>query len=155
MHLSAALVILIVSLMSSCNHAPKHETPVLFDLLQGSWKLENRPVIEQWVMKNGRLEGLVFLVGQEDTVITETLRLFEVEGAFWYEATVPDQNDGKPIQFQLTNSGEDFWVFTNKEHDFPDQITYRFVHTDSLTATIEGDATTGRRSINFEYHKIK
>jgi hypothetical protein len=154
MHLSAVLAILIVSLMGSCLHAPKHETPALFDLLQGNWKLENQPVIEQWVMKDGRLDGLVFLVRQEDTVITETLRLFETEGTFWYEATVPDQNDGKPVQFQLTNSGEDFWVFTNKAHDFPDQITYRFTHADTLSATIEGDAETGRRSINFKYHKI-
>jgi hypothetical protein len=155
MHLSAIKTILLVTLMGSCLHAPKHEMPAIFDLLQGSWSLENRPVIEQWVKKDGHLEGLVFLVRQEDTVITETLRLFEAEGNVWYEATVPDQNNGKPVQFQLTDSGEDFWVFTNKAHDFPDQITYRFVHADSLTATIEGDVESARRSIVFKYYKIK
>jgi hypothetical protein len=155
MLLIAIKIILVVTLMVSCLHAPKHEMPAIFDLLEGSWSLENRPVIEKWVKDDGHLAGLVFLVRQEDTVITEALRLFEAEGNFWYEATVPDQNNGKPVQFQLTDSGEDFWVFTNKAHDFPDQITYRFVHADSFTATIEGDAESGRRSIDFKYHKIK
>jgi hypothetical protein len=144
-----------MTLMISCDRQPESAYQTLVDHLEGTWQLKNHPVIEQWSLLADRLEGRVFSFLESDTTITETLRIFQQYDALWYEATVLDQNDGKPVLFKLTETTENSWLFENREHNFPQNIKYKFQYADTLVATIEGETGEGWKSIEFWYFRIK
>lgn len=79
-----------------------------------------------------------FVVGGKDTVFAETVALTSENGKLAYTVTVPGQNDGKPVRFDLTSSNENQLVFENPQHDFPNKIVYNKITNDSLVAEISG-----------------
>jgi hypothetical protein len=51
---------------------------------------------------------------------------------------VPDQNEGKQIQFSFTSITNGSFTAENPQHDFPKKITYMLRGSDSLHAHLEG-----------------
>jgi hypothetical protein len=55
-----------------------------------------------------------------------------------YTVTVPDQNDAKPVRFEMTSITDKQVVFENPAHDYPNKIVYNKTAEDSLIAEISG-----------------
>lgn len=68
--------------------------------------------------------GLIF--NDRDTTMLEQIQLLRRDNDFYYIATVPDQNNGNPIEFKLVKTDGTTFTFENPRHDFPQRIIYRF-----------------------------
>ena len=71
-----------------------------FEFLEGTWKIEGKEQYEVWVKKekNG-LTGYSYKINDNRKTILESIAIKIVDEQVIYEATVPDQNEGKTIQF--------------------------------------------------------
>ncbi len=109
--------------------------------LQGSW-LSQSPhgnAIEVWSIQNDSVyAGKSYFVSGSDTLSSETITLEQTGAELNYIPVVKNQNQGRPVQFKLTHTDKDLWVFENPSHDFPTVIKYRRIGQDSLLAEISG-----------------
>jgi len=109
--------------------------------LVGTWEQQTArgPVFESWQRDGDRaLAGQSYRLKGSDTVFLESIRLVEEGGRLLYIPTVADQNDSRPIRFVSKSVTDTALVFENPDHDFPQQISYRQMGTDSLVAEIAG-----------------
>lgn len=109
--------------------------------LIGEWGNTSKEGIltETWTKENdSTFLGKTYFITGKDTAFTESIQLMQKEDQLLYIPTVSDQNEGKPVSFILTTSSENQLVFENKEHDFPQKITYNKITNDSIVAEIYG-----------------
>jgi Domain of unknown function (DUF6265) len=71
-----------------------------------------------------------------DTLWKESLKVEMVEGVPYYVADVPG-NKGA-VLFKMIKGDEKEAVFENKDHDFPQRITYTLNNTKAITVKLEG-----------------
>lgn len=94
--------------------------------LEGTWKMENREIYEQWeILDEGSLKGTSYRLNNGKKSVTEYLEIRRQENAIIYTATVLNQNEGKGIDFILQQPDSLLWCFENPEHDFPKVIIYQ------------------------------
>lgn len=150
-HFSLSIILLSFFLIVSCKKEAKGETIIFrqknYSQLEkanwflGRWK-NNSPegnLSESWKKINdSTFFGESYFVIKKDTVFVETIQLEERNSKLSYIVTVPNQNDEKPVSFELTRSNTAQMVFENPNHDFPDKIIYNQVGNDSLLAEISG-----------------
>jgi len=145
-----ALFILIV--FCGCN-LPKSTSiyPTVFSAIEGSWKLEDSETIESWEFRDSIFHGQSFKLENSDTVTFEKLRILRKENKIFYEATVFQQNNGKPISFELTVYSKNEMNFENKFHDFPKKMHYEFPDEQSMIVTVSNE----EKKVIFNFKKIK
>jgi hypothetical protein len=73
------------------------------------------------------------------------------ENKIFYEATVFQQNNGKPISFELTAYSKNEMNFENKFHDFPKKMHYEFPDEQSMIVTVSNE----EKKVIFNFKKIK
>ncbi len=127
---------------------------LFFDQIIGTWQLKDQPIIEKWELKDGMYQSKVMMIRNADTTITEKIRIIEIDGEYFYEATVMDQNKSKPVLFRIAESNEKKVVFENPDHDFPNRIIYLLLDENTISATIEGIRDGENKIIEFKYSKI-
>jgi len=139
--------ILILFLSSSCADKKLSE----LDFLVGTWKRDNKEQFEVWE-KNNSLEliGHSYRIKDNQKTITETLVIKKIGDQFVYEATVPDQNEGRTVQFILNTETDSLFSFENDKHDFPKKIQYKKMNDNQLKVTVLGGDDSG-----FSYIQIK
>lgn len=94
---------------------------------------------ETWTKQNdSTLVGESFLIKDNDTLFSENMLIAQKDDSLYYIPTVKNQNEGKPVSFQLTSITDNTLVFENPKHDFPQKITYTKITNDSLVAEISG-----------------
>lgn len=107
----------------------------------GRWE-NNSPegnLSEIWKKENdSTFFGESYFVKKNDTIFAERVSLEERNGKLSYVVTVPNQNDAKPVAFELTSAEGNSLIFENPEHDYPNKIIYNQVGIDSLVAEIRG-----------------
>lgn len=124
-------------------------------LFLGSWVAENTKenITEKWIITtNGELQGTAFSVNDNDSGITEIMRLIEINGKLNFCATVLLQNPDRKqneVCFALISYKDDIFEFENPNHDFPKKIIYDFSGYEVLTARIEG----GNKSFDIKYRR--
>lgn len=109
--------------------------------LIGEWGNTSKEGVltETWTKENdSTFLGKTYFITGKDTAFTESIQLMQQNDQLLYIPTVSDQNEGKPVSFTLTTSSENQLVFENKEHDFPQKITYNKITNDSIVAEIYG-----------------
>lgn len=113
------------------------------DFLKGTWKINEKERYEHWTVCPDKLEGRGFNLenGLEKTY--ETLEIRMVDGKIKYFATVPDQNDGKTIEFPLTKSSANELTFENPDHDFPKKIVYKKLSPTEISVSVFGEGEKG------------
>jgi hypothetical protein len=116
--------------------------------------MEGEMVFESWSKSNGIFQSSVFEVSGNDTVITEKIRLISLQGEMFYEATVANQNQGKPVLFKLTEITKNEAVFKNELHDFPQLIVYEFLNANNLKTTISGMGKDENKAFDFLFQRI-
>lgn len=124
--------------------------------LQGVWKMQTAhgTQYEIWEKKGDtQLLGKSYSVNGADSVLEESISLSLNNGQIWYTPVVVKQNNGMPVPFKLVSMKDDKFIFENKEHDFPQQISYRIVNKTELIAEISGNTARGFRAVPFRFVK--
>lgn len=109
--------------------------------LIGNWGNTSQEGIltETWIKVNDSVyNGATYFTVKNDTVFSEDVKLKETNGKLTYVVTVPDQNDGKAVNFNMTSITVDNVVFENPKHDYPSKLTYTKIDADSIVAMISG-----------------
>lgn len=140
--------------------APLSTDPVFQKLwvLEGLWRMETGkgPIFEEWSKTDdSTLTGRSFRVNGADTLILENIRLVHDSDGIAYIPAVANQNDGKPVRFELAEYENNRFAFENPEHDFPQRIIYTVVTADSLVARIEGLSMGKTAGSNFCFTRVR
>ena len=114
-------------------------------LLSESWKKEN----------DSTFYGETYFVVENDTVFAEKIQLEERNGKLNYVVSVRNQNDEKPVSFELNKNSNKQLIFENPSHDYPTKITYNHVGADSLVAEISGMKDGKLEKELFKMKKVK
>ena len=114
------------------------------DFIIGTWKMEGKEQYENWELSNNKeLIGYSYKFKDSQKIITETLSIKILENTVIFEATVPDQNEGKTIPFTLNNEIKHHLSFENIDHDFPKRIQYKRINENEIEVTVLGDKDEG------------
>jgi hypothetical protein len=108
-------------------------------LFPGKWEMdvENAEVYEEWKLLNeNELTGISYSVNDGVKNISENLYLKRFADKWTYIAVPKNQN---PTLFALIEFSPKKFLFENKEHDFPQNISYEFHKDGRMTAAIEGE----------------
>ena len=134
------LSILIVLLTFSC----KDKETTELDFLVGTWKRENRDQFEVWEKNDlHKLSGYSYRMDGNQKSITETLEIEIINNQYVYKATVPDQNEGRTVQFILNTEVDTLFSFENYQHDFPKKIQYKIINENTLQVIVSGEKSQG------------
>ncbi len=147
-------LLLLMLLLCLSAAQPGREKPS-FDRLTGSWLMQTPRMVflEKWEKSTDGFTGAMYIIRTNDTTTAETIRLLQINGKYYYEATTAGQNDQQPVKFELVSYSLDRWVFENPAHDYPQRIVYAFVGSDSLVASIS--AITGSEKLtNFRFKRL-
>jgi len=128
------ILVFIFLLLSTCQG--QEELSDLYFLV-GIWQIEGKQSFESWIEINGsEYSGEVYLLKNASKQTTETLSIKSQNGKVIYEATVKNQNDGKPISFALDTSNKELFSFENLKHDFPKKIQYKKITGSKLLVNV-------------------
>jgi len=152
-------LLLLTGLFSQANsqvYSRTLPTDQFFQKIIGSWKLKDKPTLEQWTKStSGVYQARVVSLKTGDSILTETIKIAYDFGKIYFEAKVLNQNEGKPVRFQLVKRRKKWVRFANKTHDFPQYIEYRLIDEDRLNVQISGMAGNRLRRIDFKYERVK
>ncbi len=107
--------------------------------LEGTWKVEGKEQYEIWEIDDNGLSGCMYIITPSGKEKQEILTIKTIENQIVYEATVPDQNEGKTIRFTLNREIKNYFSFENSEHDFPKKIQYEYLNENKLVVRVMGD----------------
>lgn len=125
-----------------------------FAQLTGKWKNIKKEVYEEWSQgENGVMKADGFKITDGKKTILETISIKILDGSWQYAPQVVGQNNGNPVYFMLIALEEHKFTFENKDHDFPQKISYS-VDGDQLIATIAGDMDGENKEIWFGFRKV-
>ena len=124
----------------------------IIKLFPGKWKMEieNVEVYEEWELVNeNELVGISYSMKDGVKNINESLYLKKFADQWAYVAVPKNQN---MALFTLIAHSPKKLLFENKEHDFPQNISYEFHKGGRMTAAIEGDVNgeTKRQEFSFK-----
>ena len=119
--------------------------------LEGTWKRENKENYENWKVINGaQLEGSAYQMKAGQKLTKEYFSIKARSGKIVYQAIVPDQNNGKAIDFELNESLKNKYSFENLSHDFPKKIQYTKLNDTTIFVEVLGEQDKG-----FSYKMMK
>lgn len=120
------------------------EELILFDKMLGLWENEDGKSYERWSkLDDNTYLSVGFQVDGADTVYTERVEIHNKNGQWISENTVPGQNDGKAIEFRVTELTGNEVHFSNPAHDFPTDIHYHLTNEKTVNAFIAGPNQAG------------
>lgn len=126
--------------------------------LAGTWKMPSKKgfLFEYWQRINdSTLQNNSYRVNGIDSIPQETVELTIANGAIMYISTVVNQNNHLPVTFFLVKKDNGKYIFENKKHDFPQQITYYLKDKNQLQASISGSIKGEYKEILFYYERVK
>jgi hypothetical protein len=149
-----ASLLLLLSVLSSAQDIDSINDLSNFYWLEYTWEAKsgNSVIVEKWeVISPSTFEGLGYVqkMGGEKPDSYESLRMLCLKGEVFYLAKV-DHND-MPIPFRLVHVEPDKFVFENKNHDFPKQITYLRLGTDSMKVRVGSLSDPLNRSFELKF----
>lgn len=109
--------------------------------LKGSWESQRKKgmLTEQWtILNDSTMNGYSFIKTNNDSIPEEKVELVLRAGKIFYIAAAARQNDDKPVPFMLVKIENGKYFFENKQHDFPQRITYHLPDEQTLHAAIYG-----------------
>ena len=141
------LLIAGLAMMASCK--PSSDIDKL-SWLEGDWYVTNYGTYEKWETTDEGIRGWGYRNPDNFEDTWEDILIHEVEGEMIYSVTVKGQNDDKPIDYKMTVLEEGKVSFENKEHDFPQTITYSKTD-DGMLATLTGMMQGTEQSMEFDF----
>lgn len=126
----------------------------------GAWKCEiwGGTFEEHWLTpKGGTMQG----VGRHlDAGKTSFMEFLSIEPSdkglcMWIMVGAPSKGDKHPVPFTLTKSGKGEAIFENKDHDFPNKITYTKQEAGKMLCIVEGAENGKDRKEEFRFELIR
>ena len=150
---------LIVALIALSFYVSAQKTTLkTFDFLVGKWEMptKNGKIVERWQKHRDSLTGSSHRLNTKgDSVLTETIVLKKVEGDWHFCVTGYEKGNEGRTDFKLVASANNTFTFENKQHDFPQKITYQNKGKDELLAWIEGEIGGKNQKMEFPYKRVK
>ncbi len=149
------LLVLMGTLFSCTKNETKPARPEFARIswLLGSWegRDSNQFLFENWRRVQDELfKGEAFITIQNDTVFHELVTI-EIKDSVLVYRVVVGQNP--PVDFKLVIADEQTVSFSNPQHDFPQNITYKLRSDGSLYAYVDGMIGKQYRKEEFIYTK--
>ncbi len=144
------LSLILCSFITADRFSPLHQ------LVGGTWtmKKKNGYSCEQWIKVNkNELNSTAFNIKGKDTTVYERVSLTNKNGIIKY--TVTGADNSAPVTFKLITAKNDYFVFSNPTHDFPQRVVYHFVKHDSIHAWIDGKYNGKVEKVDFYYKRMK
>lgn len=129
-----------------------------FAWLEGKWQNNTSDGLftEKWTKEtDSTFAGYSTIIKGKDTIFFETIVLDQKGDSLHYIVTTPKQNDARPVSFTLKSFTANSYIFENKQHDFPQRITYTKVTNDSLVAEISGTQNNKPAVEEFPMKRVK
>ena len=121
--------------------------------LNGKWRVNNAQEFEEWFPSESfPFKGVVYS-GEGNK--KESLSIEKVGDDIFYKAKVFDQNGGRVIDFKMIRCDEKEITFQNKEHDFPNTISYRFKNANSMEALVIGQRDKQPIEMTLKFERVK
>lgn len=144
-----AVCLTILYLLGSCNRKNKNE---VFEQLVGTWKIDGKNEFERWSKnQDGTFNSVMFSVIGTDTNFSEVARIYKNSENWFFETTVKNQNNEKPVVFKAIQLDDAEVTFENPTHDFPKVINYSLVSSSKLAAFI----SSGSDTIRFNFSRLQ
>jgi len=161
------LLSFIIAFVSCKNNDKKTEvTPILsersYDKIEqlkwliGDWTniTPEEQSYENWRQINdSTLSAFSFTTVLKDTVFQENMVVQQSSDNVVLIVSVPNQNDEKPVVFDLLPVENKKFTFVNEQHDFPSKISYSNSVKDSIHAWIEGEVDGTYKKIDFYFKR--
>ncbi|MBX2818803.1 MAG: hypothetical protein KTR29_03950 [Rhodothermaceae bacterium] len=117
-----------------------------FEWMEGEWVAESEKyrTYENWTRVSTKTyegEGRVVAVATGEERSTESIRLVEMSGEIFMLPKAA--HNTFPTPFKLEQCGEGEALFENKTHDFPTQLKYVHVGSDSMHVHVRGSDSKG------------
>lgn len=152
-------ILIIIGLMALSSR----KVPVKNPLTKAAWLIgtwENQTpkgtVYESWTkVSDNEFQGKSYALKENDTLVFETIRLVRKKKQLFYIPTVKNQNNGLPVSFAMTSISDTSLIFENRQHDFPQQISYILSGNDALTAQISGTVNGQEQTRLFPMKKLR
>lgn len=126
--------------------------------LIGTWenKTQRGSIYETWDKVNDTLlAGKSYIIKEKDSIVFENIRIVREQAGWLYIPSVKDQNGGLPVRFIAKTISQTQLIFENKQHDFPQIISYTKINSDSLVAEISGIKNGRERKQAFPMKRVK
>jgi hypothetical protein len=126
--------------------------------LLGTWINEKGEEFSQetWSRENAStFTAFSFTQVANETVFAETMALEQKADSLLLTVATANQKDEKPVTFKMISSKKGKVTFENKNHDFPERITYTNPVKDSLHAWIEGTVNGEAKKVDFYFSRKK
>ncbi len=157
------LTLIFCKLFSNTLHAQSSsEFTDQFKWLVGTWqiKTDGGSMVEQWtkVDKHTYKAVVNFLQNPSDSISKnplEEITLRQENDTIYFISEVKDQNNDQPVKFIYSGVVDEWHIFVNPKHDFPQIISYKPVNKKTLYAKIEGMVEGENKVIEFNYTKSK
>ena len=138
------------------------EFTTLFHFLEGTWqiKTDGGNMVEQWKLVDASTYKAVvnFMQDPKDNINADPLELITLKlenDTIYFISEVKDQNNDQPVKFIYSGIVDEWHIFVNPHHDFPQIISYKPVNKKVLHAKIEGLVEGENKVIEFNYTKSK
>ncbi len=157
------LTLIFCKLFSNSLHAQKtSDFTNQFKWLVGTWqiKTDGGNMVEQWTKVDDQTYKAVvnFLQNPTDSINKDPLEIITLKqenDTIYFISEVKDQNDDLPVKFIYSGIVDDWYIFVNPKHDYPQIISYKPVNKKTLHAKIEGMVQGENKVIEFNYTKSK
>lgn len=131
---------------------------ISLDWLEGSWiddrSFMNKSLIEEWNVTDSTLYCSEYNIVNSDTSLTKTTTINTQEDPITYNVKLQDQNNMNTIVFKLDSYSDDSIKFVNHAHDFPQEIIYKKITSDSINGIAAGYVGNTYRRMIFKYRKF-
>lgn len=133
-----ASAVVILTTFSSCGNSNSAIEEISWMI--GSWQgTDINTVIfnESWHREGKGFVGAgCSLSPAGDTLFKENLKIELVEGVPYYIVTIPPKKE--PVLFKMVKGDDHNAVFENRDHDFPQRISYLLQKNNTLKVKLEG-----------------
>ncbi|MBX2981537.1 MAG: DUF6265 family protein [Flavobacteriales bacterium] len=143
--------VLAVSVFAMAQVMAQQDAPPL--ALQGTWEgtVNGNRYVEQWTCTNDACDGSASAYRGDTVHQTEIMRIMEFAG-HWH--LLVWMGNGPAVAFTRTFANDTTWTFENREHDFPQRISYT-VSGDALDAYIAGPGETEEMIFDFNLKRVE
>ncbi len=154
-------------IFSSCKNKEQNEPEMVtssksYDKIeQLQWLLGNwtnlsidQQSYESWSQINdSTLAAYSHTIVFNDTVFEENMVVQQQYNEVVLIVSVPNQNEEKPVTFNLLPVENKVFSFVNEQHDFPNKISYTNPVKDSIHAWVEGQIDSNYKKIDFYFKR--
>lgn len=117
--------------------------------MEGNWKDISGTFTgfnERWIKEaDSSIKVIGYTIQENDTSISEVIKVKFEKGILFYSPRVVEQNEGKVIHFGLSSGSTiDSFAFTNYNHDFPREIIYKKSSSNMVKVNLNGVDESGK-----------